>query len=54
VPGEVYSESGTINGEEPICEFYEAIIRHAFHLIGKGSCEPREDGGYEYRFNIFS
>jgi uncharacterized protein len=54
-PGEVYSERGSTTGKSPYCEFYEAIIRYAFHLIGKGELPNlvRTDG-YEYRFNLFS
>lgn len=54
-PGEVYSEKGTIMEKSPYCEFYEAIIRHAFQLIGQGELPNivRTDG-YEYRFNLFS
>ena len=54
-PGEVYSEKGTIMEKSPYCEFYEAIIRHAFQLIGRGELSNlvRTDG-YEYRFHLFS
>ncbi len=54
-PGEVYSEHGTIMEKSPYCEFYEAVIRHAFELIGSGELDNlvRTDG-YEYRFNLFS
>jgi uncharacterized protein len=54
-PGEVYSETGSIMGKSPYCEFYEAIVRYAFQLIGSGELSNlvRTDG-YEYRFNLFS
>ncbi len=54
-PGEVYAEKGTILEKSPYCEFYEAIIRYAFTLIGAGELNNlvRTDG-YEYRFNMFS
>lgn len=54
-PGEVYAEGGTIMAKSPYCEFYEAVVRYAFHLIGSGELQNlvRTDG-YEYRFNLFS
>ena len=54
-PGEVYSEKGSIMEKSPYCEFYEAIIRYAFQLIGQGELPNlvRTDG-YEYRYNLFS
>lgn len=54
-PGELYSEKGTVLERSPYCEFYEAVIRHAFMLIGEGELKNlvRTDG-YEYRFNMFS
>jgi hypothetical protein len=41
--------------KSPYCEFYEAIIRYAFQLIGRGELSNlvRTDG-YEYRFHSFS
>ncbi len=54
-PGEVYSENGTIFGKSPYCEFYEAVIRHAFQLIGRGELPNLvRTEGYEFRYNIFS
>lgn len=54
-PGEVYSEKGAIMEKSPYCEFYEAMVRYAFQLIGTGELPNlvRTDG-YEYGYNIFS
>ncbi|MBI0584671.1 MAG: peptide-modifying radical SAM enzyme CbpB [Methanomassiliicoccus sp.] len=53
-PGEVYSETGSIMGKSPYCEFYEAIIRQAFQLIGRGELPNMvRTEGYDFRFNIF-
>jgi uncharacterized protein len=54
-PGEVYAEKGSIMEKSPYCEFYEAIIRYAFQMIGAGELNNlvRTDG-YDYRFNLFS
>jgi uncharacterized protein len=51
----VYSEKGSIMEKSPYCEFYEAIVRYAFQLIGQGELPNlvRPDG-YEYRYNLFS
>jgi uncharacterized protein len=54
-PGEVHSEKGSIIEKSPYCEFYEAIVRYAFQLIGQGVLPNlvRTDG-YEYGYNLFS
>ena len=53
-PGEVFAEKGGIMNKSPYCSFYEAIIRHAFQLIGRGELPNlvRTDG-YSFRYNIF-
>ncbi|NLK25838.1 MAG: peptide-modifying radical SAM enzyme CbpB [Euryarchaeota archaeon] len=53
-PGEVFAEKGSVMNKSPYCNFYEAIIRHAFQLIGRGELPNlvRTDG-YDFRYNIF-
>jgi len=53
-PGEVYAEKGSILNKSPYCAFYEAIIRHAFQLIGRGELNNLvRTEGYDFRYNIF-
>jgi uncharacterized protein len=35
-PAEVYSESGSLYSKSPSCEFYRAIIEHAFRVVARG------------------
>lgn len=53
-PGEVFAEKGSIMNKSPYCNFYEAVIRHAFQLIGRGELPNlvRVDG-YDFRYNVF-
>ncbi len=53
-PGEVFSEKGTVLEKSPYCEFYEAIIRYAFQLIGRGELENLiKERDYEFRYSAF-
>lgn len=38
-PAEVYSEKGTLFSKSPNCEFYKAVIEHAFRVIRRGDVE---------------
>jgi len=51
-PGEVFSEKGTILEKSPYCEFYEAVIRHAFKLVADGELPNLiRERDYQFRFN---
>ncbi|MEM2059569.1 MAG: peptide-modifying radical SAM enzyme CbpB, partial [Archaeoglobaceae archaeon] len=38
-PAEVYAEKGTLFSKSPYCEFYKAVIEHAFRVIRRGDVE---------------
>jgi uncharacterized protein len=51
-PGEVFSEKGTILEKSPYCEFYEAVIRHAFKLIAEGELQNLiRERDFKFRYN---
>ncbi|OPY32446.1 MAG: pyrroloquinoline quinone biosynthesis protein PqqE [Methanomassiliicoccales archaeon PtaU1.Bin124] len=51
-PGEVYSESGSIIGKSPYCEFYEAIIRFAFKQVAEGNLPYLiKEKDFQFKFN---